>query len=251
MLKTRIIPTLLYKNFGLVKGVRFNSWRVIGSAMQAVKVYNMRGVDELAFLDIAASSEKRPPDFNLIDEIADECFMPLAAGGGIKTIEDIRRLLAVGADKVIINTAAILNPELIKDAANKFGSQCVVVSLDVKKIGGEYEVYIYSGAKSTKINPVSFAKNSEKLGAGEILITSIDRDGTMSGYDIELTKMISEAVSIPVIASGGAGSYEDVYSAINQGRASAIAAASIFQFTQQTPLGAKEFLNQRGICVRL
>jgi imidazole glycerol-phosphate synthase subunit HisF len=251
MLKTRIIPTLLYKNFGLVKGVQFNSWRVVGSAMQAVKIFNMRGVDELAFLDITASLENRSPDLALIDEIADECFMPLAVGGGIKTVEDVRSLLAVGADKVIINTAAILDPDFIKEAANQFGSQCVVVSLDVKKADGRYQLFTYSGTKETGIDPVLFAKKAQDLGAGEILLTSIDRDGTMSGYDIELTKMVSRVVSIPVIASGGAGNREDIFTVIREGFATAAAAASIFQFTQQTPLEIKQFLDSRGINVRL
>jgi cyclase len=252
MLKIRVMPTLLFKNFGLVKSVQFNSWRRIGSVMQAVKVYNLREVDELVFLDISATPDGHPPDFETVDEIADECFMPLTVGGGVKSVADVRRLLQVGADKVAINTAAVQNPELIQAAAQQFGSQCVVISIDVKKhSNGTYEVFTHAGTQPTGKDPVIWAKEVESLGAGEILLTSIDRDGTMTGYDTELTKNISHAVSIPVIASGGAGSYQDMASVLLEGRASAVAAASIFHFTQQTPLEAKHFLNGLGLNVRL
>ncbi|WYL96984.1 MAG: glycosyl amidation-associated protein WbuZ [Gloeotrichia echinulata IR180] len=252
MLKIRVMPTLLFKNFGLVKGVKFDSWRQIGSVMQAVKVYNMREVDELVFLDVSATCEGRCPDFELVDEIADECFMPLTVGGGVKTIEDVRRLLQVGADKVAINTASLLTPDLIQSAAQQFGSQCVVVSIDSKKhANGAYEVFTHAGTKSSGKDPVILAKEVESLGAGEILLTSIDRDGTMTGYDIELTRKVSQAVSIPVIASGGSGSYEDMAEVLKYGEASAVAAASIFHFTQQTPLEAKHFLKAQGLNVRL
>lgn len=251
MLKVRIIPTLLFKDFGLVKGVKFDSWRRVGSVIQSVKVYNMREVDELIFLDITASKENREPDFKTVDEIADECFMPLTVGGGVKTIEDIRKLLQVGADKISINTAAVVNPQIIKLAAQKFGSQCVVVSIDVKKTSLGYEIFIYSGTKATGLNPVSFAKEVEALGAGEILLTSIDQDGTMEGYDIDLIKSVTSVVSIPVIASGGAGNFEHMAQAVIEGKASAVAAASIFHFTQQTPLEAKHFLKQRINNIRL
>jgi cyclase len=251
MLKIRIIPTLLFKEFELVKGIKFDSWRRVGSAMTSVKIYNIREVDELIFLNIAATLNDHKPDLKLIDELADECFMPFTVGGGIKTIEDIRNLLMVGADKVAINTAAVLNPGLISEAAQCFGSQCIVVSIDAKKINGEYKVFINSGTKMTEINPVSFAKKVEKLGAGEILLTSIDRDGTFEGYDIELIKSVSKEVSIPVIASGGAGNYEHMLQVLKNTTASAVAAASIFHFTQQTPLGAKKFLKNHGINVRL
>lgn len=252
MLKIRIMPTLLFKDFGLVKSVRFDSWRRIGSVMQAVKVYNLREVDELVFLDISATQNDRSPDFETVDEIADECFMPLAVGGGVCSVADFRRLLEVGADKVVINTAAVENPELIRLAAQQFGSQCVVISIDAQQqANGTYEVLARAGTQPTGKEPVLWAKEVESLGAGEILLTSIDRDGTMSGYDLDLTQQVTGAVSIPVIASGGAGSYEDMTSVLQAGKASAVAAASIFHFTEQTPLEAKRFLKSRGLNVRL
>ncbi|MCK6626371.1 MAG: glycosyl amidation-associated protein WbuZ [Anaerolineae bacterium] len=252
MLKIRVMPTLLFKDVGLVKGVSFESWRRVGSAMQAIKVYNMREVDELVFLDITATCDERPPDFETVDELADECFMPMTVGGGVRTLEHVRRLLQVGADKVAINTAAVETPPLIRQAAEQFGSQCVVVSLDVRRHpGGAYEVYTHAGTKATGQDPVTLAQSVEDLGAGEILLTSIDRDGTMTGYDIELTRRVCEAVSIPVIASGGAGSYEDMAQVLREGKASAVAAASIFHFTQQTPLEAKRYLSEQGFRVRL
>jgi len=252
MLKTRIIPTLLYSSYGLVKGVSFDNWRHIGSPMQAIKVYNLRQVDELIFLDIMATCEGRSPEFDLIDDLADECFMPLAVGGGVRSIDDARHLLSVGADKIAVNSAAVCNPNLIREIASKFGSQCVVVSLDVRKAsGGRYEIFIHSGTKATGMDPIEFVKKAEKLGAGEILLTSIECDGTMRGYDIDLIKAVSSVVSIPVIASGGAGSYDHMASAIIDGAASAVAAASIFHFTQCTPLEAKDFLHKQGIDVRL
>jgi imidazole glycerol-phosphate synthase subunit HisF len=251
MLKTRIMPTLLYKNTTLVKGVGFDSWRRVGSAMQAVKVYNMREVDELVFLDIAATREGRSPDFNLIDDLADECFMPLAVGGGIRSLDDVRKLLQVGADKIVVNTAAVSRPELIGEIANRFGSQCVVVSIDAKNDGhGGYEVFTESGAQPTGIDPVALAQRVESSGAGEILITSMDRDGTMDGYDIDLISQVEKAVAIPVIASGGAGSYTHMEEALRAG-ASALAAASIFHFTEQTPREAKLHLHGRGFAMRI
>ncbi|MBN1994975.1 MAG: imidazole glycerol phosphate synthase subunit HisF [Anaerolineae bacterium] len=251
MLKVRIMPTLLFKDVGLVKGVSFDSWRRVGSAMQAIKVYNMRGVDELVFLDITATNDERPPDFETVDDLADECFMPMTVGGGVRTIDDVRHMLQVGADKVSINTAAVENPALIRQAAQKFGVQCVVVSIDAKQTGRGYEVYTHSGTQPAGLEPVMWAREVEKLGAGEILLTSIDCDGTMTGYDLELTRAVSEAVSIPVIASGGAGNYEHMVEALREGKASALAAASIFHFTQQTPLEAKHYLQERGFKVRL
>ncbi len=252
MLKIRVMPTLLFKNFGLVKSVQFDSWRRIGSVMQAVKVYNLREVDELVFLDISATPDRHPPDFETVDEIADECFMPLTVGGGVRSVADVRRLLQVGADKVAINTAAVQNLELIQAAAQQFGSQCVVISIDVKQhSNGTYEVFTHAGTQATGKDPVSWAKEVESLGAGEILLTSIDRDGMMAGYDIELTRKVTQAVSIPVIASGGAGSYEDMAVVLQEGGASAVAAASIFHYTQQTPLEAKHFLKSQGLNVRL
>ena len=194
----------------------------------------------------------RPPDYATVDELADECFMPMTVGGGIRNIEDVRHLLQVGADKVVINTAAVEIPELVSQISRRFGSQCVVVSIDAKQlVSGGYEVYTHAGTLPTGIHPVDLAKKAEELGAGEILITSIDRDGTLSGYDIELTKKVCAAVSIPVIASGGAGCYEDMAELLRQTSVSAVAAASIFHFTQQTPLGAKRYLHEQGFRVRV
>jgi cyclase len=252
MLKTRIIPTLLYKDHGLVKGISFNSWRRIGTALPAIKVYNVRQVDELIFADITASSEERTIDFEVIDSLADECFMPMTVGGGIKSIGDIRKLLRAGADKVAINTGAIRNPELISQASAMFGAQCIVISIDVKKAkNGDYMLCSQSGTIRESISPFEWARKVESLGAGEILLTSVDRDGTMSGYDIPLIRRISGVVSIPVIASGGAGNYEHMAQAVLKGKASAIAAASIFHFTQQTPIESKQYLAERGIPTRL
>jgi cyclase len=252
VIKTRIIPTLLYKNFGLVKGVCFDSWRRVGSLLQSVKVYSLRGVDELIFLDISATAENRRPDFELIDDFADECFMPLTVGGGIRTVEDVRQLLQCGADKVAINSAAFTDSQLISDVSANFGSQCIIVSIDVKNICvDKYEVYINSGSMPTGKDPVTFAKEVERLGAGEILLTSIDRDGSMLGYDIGLVEKVSRAVSIPVIASGGAGNFENMLETLVDGKASALAAASIFHFTHVTPLDIKLYLAEHGIRVRL
>ena len=252
MLKVRILPTLLYRDVELVKGEGFDSWRRIGSVMQSVKVYNLREVDELAFLDIAATRAGRSPDFALIDEIADECFMPLTVGGGIRTIDDVRGLLKVGADKVAVNSAAVESPDLIRQIASRFGSQCVIVSIDFRRgADGRAEAWTRSGTRATAKDPVDLARQAEKLGAGEILLTSIERDGTLRGYDVETIRRVSEAVGIPVIASGGCGSYEHMEAALRDGKASAVAAAAMFHFTQQTPLEAKQFLKSRGFAVRL
>ncbi len=252
MLKIRVIPTLLFKDFGLVKGVGFDSWRPVGSAMQAVKVYNLREVDELIFVDISATGDARSPDYATVDELADECFMPMAVGGGVRTVDDARRLLQVGADKVVLGTAAVETPEIIAELARRFGSQCVVVSIDFKSISdGRYEVLSHSGSRPTGLDPVAFAEDVESRGAGEILVQSIDRDGTMEGYNVALTRNVADAVSVPVVASGGAGTYEHMAEAILEGNASAVAAASMFHFTEQTPLGAKHAMAERGIAVRL
>lgn len=251
MLKVRIIPTLLWKNFGLVKGVAFDSWRRVGTIMPAVKVYNSRQVDELIVVDITATSEGRLPDFDEVREFSAECFVPLTVGGGVRTIEDIRQLLRAGADKVSINSAAFERPELINEAANRFGSQCVVASIDARKnMDGSYSCLSRSGTQETGRNPGEWAEEMEQRGAGEIIITSVDRDGTMQGYDLELIRLITGRVSVPVIASGGAGNYEHLYEALEIGRAAAVAAASIFHFTEQTPLEAKKYLASRGIPVR-
>lgn len=251
MLKTRVVPTLLYRDFGLVKGVGFDSRRHVGSAMQAVKVYNLRGVDELVFVDVRATLEGRSPDLELVDDLADECFMPLTVGGGVRTVEDFRRLLQVGADKVSVNTAALEKPDLVRAAADRFGSQCVVVSIDTRsRPTNGPTVWTRSGSADTGRGPVEVARQMEELGAGELLLTSIDRDGTMAGYDLETIRRVTDAVGIPVIASGGAGSYDHMVIAVREGGASAVAAASIFHFTQQTPMEAKDHLRRAGLAVR-
>jgi cyclase len=251
MLKTRIIPTLLLKGVGLVKGVAFNSGRRVGAALQSIRVYNLRAVDEIVLLDIAATPGGSQPDFRQIDELADHCFMPMTVGGGVRTLDDIRNLLSVGADKVAINSGAIDDPELIRAGAHEFGTQCIVASIDVmRRADGQCEVYGRCGTHATKRDPVAWAKTLTELGAGEILVTSIDRDGTMRGYDVALVRDVSAAVEVPVIASGGCGSYSDMAAVLAESRAAAVAAASIFHFTEQNPREAKEFLGARGIPVR-
>jgi len=252
MLKTRVLPTLLLKDLGLVKGVGFDPWRRTGSPMQAIIVYNMREVDELVFVDISATPGNRPLDFELIDELADECFMPLTVGGGIRSIEDMRKVLAAGADKIVINSAALETPALIREGAARYGSQCIVVSIDVfRDENNDCMVYSQCGKQPAHRDPVEWAKEAEALGAGEILLTSIVRDGTMSGYDIPLTKSVCEAVTIPVIASGGAGNYAHMAEVLRDGGATAVAASSIFLFTEQTPLEAKMYLKGEGFNVRV
>ena len=252
MLKVRVMPTLLYRDQGLVKGEGFNSWRCIGTPMQAVKVYNMRQVDELVFLDITATNNNQPIDFELIDHLADDCFMPFTVGGGIRSAEDVAKLLRVGADRIVLNSAAVENPDLVREIANRIGSQCVVVSIDARrKPDGAHEVFTHAGTRPAGIGPVSLAAQMQEQGAGEILLTSIERDGTMTGYNLELIKKVSCAVGIPVIASGGAGSYDDMYRALSEGGASAAAVSAMFHFTEQTPQEAKKYLHGKGINVRL
>ena len=252
MLKIRVMPTLLYKDVGLVKGAQFDSGRRVGSILQSVKVYNMREVDELVFLDVAATLAGRRPDFQLVDDFADECFMPLTVGGGVRTLTDVRQLLSVGADKVAINTAAVESPALVREAAEAFGSQCVVVSIDARRRpAGDYEVYTRCGTRAAGLSPTELAQRAEALGAGEILITSIDRDGTMDGYDVELVRTVAASVSIPVIASGGAGTYQHMEEVLRKTEAAAVAAASMFHFTERTPREAKLHLKAAGFAVRL
>ncbi len=246
MLKVRVIPTLLHKGFGLVKGVRFDSRRAVGSPMQAVKVYNLREVDELVFLDVAATAEGRGPDLELVDELADECFMPLAVGGGVADVADVRALLEVGADKVVIGTAAVERPEVVEEASRRFGAQCVVVSVDTRRGG---EVWVRSGTVPTGRDAVEVAREMVGRGAGEILLQSIDDDGVMAGYDLETIARVSAAVPVPVIASGGAGEPAHLAAALEHG-ADAVAAASIFHFTEKTPMEVKEYLRGRGHPVR-
>jgi cyclase len=252
MLKTRIIPTLLFKRVGLVKGVGFDSWRRVGTALQSIRVYNLRQVDELVLLDVGATPDATKPNFQEIDELADNCFMPMTVGGGVKTLEDIRALLAVGADKVAVNTAAVEAPELIRAGSETFGAQCIVVSIDFRsRSDGRPEVVTRCGQTATGRDPVVWAREVEALGAGEILLTSIERDGSMTGYDVDLVRDVSAAVQIPVIASGGCGSYQHMADILSSTKASAVAAASIFHFTEQTPLEAKHYLAERGFRVRL
>ena len=251
MLKVRIIPTLLWKNFGLVKGVGFNSWRRVGPVLPAIKLYNTRDVDELVLVNILATQESSAPDSESVHEFADECFVPLTVGGGITTLDQIQGLLRAGADKVIINTAAHTDPSLIENAARRFGSQCIVASVDARyENDGSHLCYSHSGTAVTKRRPSTWAKELENRGAGEILITSIDRDGSMQGYDLDLIEQVTGIVNVPVIASGGAGNYEHMRKAIQDAGASAVAAASMFHFTAQTPAEAKTFLSKSGIPVR-
>lgn len=252
MLKTRVIPTLLWKGPGLVKGVGFNSWRRVGSVLPAIKVYDKREVDELIILDITATAEGRPPDAYSIANFAASLSVPLTIGGGITSVAQIAELLKSGADKIAMNTSATVNPSLISEAARYFGTQCVVVSIDARRLDdGGYHAFSRCGTQDTGRDPVELAKAAADLGAGEILITSIDRDGTMEGYDLDLIEAISSSVGIPVIASGGAGGYRHMVDAVLQGGASAVAAASMFHFTEQTPAKAKEAMAQAGIPVRV
>lgn len=251
MLKTRIIPTLLYKDVGLVKGVGFDSWRRIGTVLPAIRVFNARDVDELIVLDITATARGAEPDYAAVAQWARDCFVPLTVGGGVRRLEHIRGLLLAGADKVAINSAAFDEPDLVDRAAHYFGSQCVVVSVDVRRTAvGKYECFRGAGLVPTGRDPVAWCCEMEQRGAGEILLTSIERDGTMSGYELELLREVSHAVRIPVIASGGAGNFEHMHQALTVGGAAAVAAASIFQFTEQTPLQAKAYLGARGVPVR-
>jgi len=251
VLKTRVIPTMLWKDFGLVKGVSFDSWRRVGTVLPSIRVYTLRQVDEIIFVDISATLNNRPPDFESIEEFTESCSVPMTIGGGVNKLEHITKLLRCGADKVAINSASFTNPEIVRNGARQFGSQCIVVSIDAKKKpNGTYECYTNSGRVATGKDPVEWARKMEELGAGEILLTSIDRDGTMSGYDLGLIKEVAQAVTIPVISSGGAGNYEDMLNALSCG-ASAVAAASIYHFTEQTPLGAKKYFAASGIPVRM
>lgn len=231
MLKTRVIPCLLLKNAGLVKTIKFKDPKYLGDPINTVKIFNDSGVDELTFLDITATNESRSPDFKLLSDIASECFMPLGYGGAIRSIANIEELLNIGIEKAIINSYAVENPEFISEAAEKFGSSTIVVSIDVKRsLFGKYEVYTRSGKNSTKLDPVEFAKKMEDNGAGELLLNSIDRDGMMKGYDLELLEKVSKAVSIPVIACGGAGNLKDFSEAVKNTHISAVAAGSLFVF---------------------
>ena len=252
MLKVRVIPTLLWKKFGLVKGVGFDSWRRVGPALPAVKVYNQREVDELIFVDVLAHQMPDELDFDCIEECGRDCFVPLTVGGGVHRIEQVQKLLRVGADKVCVNTAAYSNPSLLSEMAKRYGTQCVVASIDVRQnpSGDGWQCFSHAGKQATGCDAVAWAREVEGRGAGEILITSIERDGTFEGYDLELIRAVVRAVNIPVIASGGAGRYQHMVDAVKQAGAAAVAAASMFHFTEQTPAGAKAALQAAGIPVR-
>ncbi|MEK7524054.1 MAG: imidazole glycerol phosphate synthase subunit HisF [Patescibacteria group bacterium] len=250
-LTKRIIPCLDIKNGRVVKGTRFESLRDAGDPVSLGKKYSEEGADELVFLDIAASKENRGTMMDLVKKVAREVFIPFTVGGGIRNVEEIRVLLQAGADKISLNTAAILNPNLISAASEKFGAQCIVVGIDVKKIGEEYRVFIKGGSEPTTWNALKWAKEAEKLGAGEILLTSMDSDGTQQGFDILLLKKISSAVKIPVIASGGAGSLEDFKEACVQGQADAVLAASLFHYGSVSIKEVKNYLNSLNIPVRI
>ncbi len=246
-MKVRVIPTLLHRDLTLVKGVRFDGRRSVGSPMQAVQVYNLRNVDELCFLDVAATARGDGPDFALIDELADRCFMPLTVGGGVASIDDVRDLLSVGADKVAINTAAIDTPDLVRVASERFGAQCIVAVIDTRADAhGRVSVWARNATVDTGLDAAVWAKELESLGAGEILLQSADHDGVMDGYDVDTIRRVSDAVSVPVIASGGAGTFAHMDAALRDGRASAVAAASMFHFTEQTPMEAKRHLAACG-----
>lgn len=259
MLAKRIIPCLDVKDGRVVKGVSFLNLRDAGDPVENARFYDEQGADELTFLDITASHEKRDIIIDVVMKTAEEVFMPLTVGGGIRTLEDIRNLLKAGADKVSINTAAVKDPDFIKKAAERFGSQCIVVAIDAKRqftvhssqFTGTWEVYTHGGRKPTGIDAIKWAKKMEELGAGEILLTSMDKDGTKDGYDIELTRAVAETVGIPVIASGGAGNLEHLYQAVVEGKADAVLAASIFHYREYTIKEAKEYLQRKGVNVRL
>jgi cyclase len=251
-LAKRIIPCLDVDKGRVVKGVKFVDIRDAGDPVEIAKRYNAEGADEITFLDITASHEGRDTTIQTVEKIASEVFIPLTVGGGIRKLEDIRNMLNAGADKVGINTAAIFNPDFVREAAERFGAQCIVVAIDAKQVGdGHWEIFTHGGRKPTGINAVEWAVRMENYGAGEILLTSMDRDGTRDGFDLALTRAVSDAVSIPVIASGGVGKLEHLAAGVIQGHADAVLAASIFHFGEYSILQAKQCMAQSGIEVRL
>ncbi|WP_029551229.1 imidazole glycerol phosphate synthase subunit HisF [Thermocrinis jamiesonii] len=251
MLAKRIIPCLDVDRGRVVKGVKFQNLRDAGDPVEAAKSYEDQGADELVFLDISASAEGRKILIDVVKNVAETVFMPFTVGGGIASLEDIRKLLEAGADKVSINTSAVKNPQLIYESAKRFGSQCIVIAIDAKRSGKGWEVYIHGGRTPTGLDVVEWAKRVESLGAGEILLTSMDADGTKRGYDIELNRAVSEAVRIPVIASGGAGNMEHFYEVFSQSKVDAALAASLFHFKEVSIPELKKYLKSRGINVRL
>ena len=251
MLKSRIIPCLDVKNGRVVKGINFIDLKDAGDPVEQAKIYSDSGADEICFLDITASNENRDTIYEVVKKTSKKCFVPLTVGGGVRNIEDINKLLNCGADKVSINTSAVQNPEVVIESSKKFGSQCIVVAIDAKKNGDMWEIFTHGGRNKTGINALEFAKKMEKNGAGELLVTSMDKDGTQSGYDIELMKKISSSVNIPVIASGGVGNLDHLVDGIKLGNASAVLAASIFHYGKHSVKEAKEYLDSKGIPVRI
>jgi cyclase len=255
-LAKRIIPCLDVDNGRVVKGVQFVNIRDAGNPVEVAKRYDEQGADEITFLDITATAHNRNTMVHMVEEVASQVFIPLTVGGGIRTVEDVRTMLNAGADKIAINSAAIFNPAFVQEACDTFGSQCIVVAIDAKKVSGEgeknrWEIFTHGGRKETGIDAVEWAKRMESLGAGEILLTSMDRDGTKIGFDLELTRMISDSIQIPVIASGGVGELDHLCEGILKGHAEAVLAASIFHFGQHTVQEAKEAMQAKGIEVRL
>ncbi len=255
-LAKRIIPCLDVDNGRVVKGVQFVNIRDAGNPVEVAKRYDEQGADEITFLDITATAHDRNTTVQMVEEVASQVFIPLTVGGGIRTVEDIRTMLNAGADKVAINSAAIFNPAFVQEACDTFGSQCIVVAIDAKKVSTEgepnrWEIFTHGGRKETGIDAIEWAQKMESLGAGEILLTSMDRDGTKSGFDLKLTRAISDAINIPVIASGGVGELDHLCQGITEGHAEAVLAASIFHFGQHTVQEAKEAMQAKGIEVRL
>ena len=250
MLKNRIIPCLDVKNGRVVKGINFVDLKDAGDPVEQAKIYSDGGADEICFLDITASNENRDTIYDVVKETSKKCFVPLTVGGGVRSVNDINKLLNCGADKVSINTAAVQNPSVVEESSKKFGSQCIVVAIDAKKNGDIWEIFTHGGRKETGINAIEFAHKMERSGAGELLVTSMDKDGTQSGYDIELMKTISESVNIPVIASGGVGTLDHLVDGIKSG-ASAVLAASIFHYGTYSVNEAKQYLASKDIPVRI
>jgi cyclase len=249
--KVRVIPCLDVKDGRVVKGVNFVNLRDAGDPVEAAIAYDAAGADELTFLDITASHENRDTIFDVVTRTAEACFMPLTVGGGVRTVEDIRKLLKCGADKVSINTAAVNNRAFVKEAAEKFGDQCIVVAIDAKRVGDRWEIFTHGGRNPTGIDAIGYAQEVVALGAGEILLTSMDRDGTKRGYDVALTRAIAGAVTVPVIASGGVGNLDHLVEGIRDGHATAVLAASIFHFGEYTVRQAKDHMAKAGLPMRL
>jgi len=251
MLKNRIIPCLDVKNGRVVKGINFVDLKDAGDPVEQAKIYSDGGADEICFLDITASNENRDTIYDVVERTSKQCFVPLTVGGGVRGVDDINKLLNCGADKVSINTAAVQNPEMIIKSSKKFGSQCIVVAIDAKKNGNKWEVFTHGGRNNTRLDAIEFAKKMENSGAGELLLTSMDRDGTQIGYDNDLMFKISSTVNIPVIASGGVGNLDHLVDGIKLGNASAVLAASIFHYGTHSIKEAKQYLDSQGIPVRI